>query len=48
MFTVAAFLQIVCTDYFGQDPKVYNTTGEPTSLAIVNGVAYYTQKDPDG
>ena len=37
---------IECSDYFGNHRQVYNTTGNPQDLAIVNDVAYYVQMNP--
>ena len=37
---------IQCSDYFGNHRQVYNTTGEPRDLEIVNDVAYYVQYNP--
>ncbi|KAK2174472.1 hypothetical protein NP493_799g01010 [Ridgeia piscesae] len=37
---------IECSDYFGNHRQVYNTTGEPMDLEIVNDVAYYVQVSP--
>ena len=38
---------IECSDYFGKNRQVYETTGNPTDLVIVNDVAYYIQISPE-
>ncbi|KAI0216487.1 hypothetical protein LSAT2_031495 [Lamellibrachia satsuma] len=38
---------IQCCDYFGNNPQVYNVTGDPLGLAVENDVAYYSQSNPN-
>ena len=39
---------IECSDYFGNHRQVYNITGRPEDLEIVNDVIYYLQTSPTG